>query len=137
MENVEKIKNQIIAELGLLSYLEKKKVRDNLDGAFISKEIQNINKAKRTFKIFSFFWVLLSIAFITLFLFRLDYKNLEVINYYQLLIGFGYLILSVASIVKKVSLSKRESLYKILAVFSAVNSKRKLTIIPTKTDQTI
>lgn len=108
----EKIKGQIIKELGLLSYLEKKKVRDSLDKEFIEKELAAIQKQKKQMEKLLIFWgavsVLITGFVIYIFYFEPNPPNNSLIIFLLIV----YLFNSTLTYISKTRLEKEKACIK-------------------------
>ncbi|KAF0139931.1 MAG: hypothetical protein FD122_2832 [Stygiobacter sp.] len=120
---IDQIKKQILEELGYLTYMERKNIRDSHDPVFIDKELKRIRTQKRFQLVFGSCWTILTVTYILLFLFdtKQVFTNKDIVL--RSIITVSYFSLSLSYVYGLADNRKRESLYKILSVFNNHNTK--------------
>ncbi|MBI3125909.1 MAG: hypothetical protein HYZ10_16045 [Ignavibacteriales bacterium] len=117
------IKKQILSELGYLSYMEKKKIRDDHDQVFIEKEIKAIQKRKKNQFVGIAF---LSVAFISGIL-SILYDAKPIISLRNIIGVISFTIMVFLNVFlyssQLLENTKRETLYRILSVFNKEKTK--------------
>lgn len=120
-DNLLQIKKQVLAELGYLSYMEKKKIKDDHDQTFIEEELKKIKKRK---KLHSISAVFITLAFVCVIM-SLFYDSKPIISTRNLIGTICIVLVFLSNILLYVSQlmenKKREILYKILSVFNKQN----------------
>jgi len=121
-ENIVQIKKQILEELGYLTYMERKKIRDGHDSVFIEKELKRIKSQKKVQLVLGGCWIIFTITYIILFLFdtKQVFTNKDIVL--RSIVTISYLSLSFSYIYGIADNRRRESLYKILSVFNKQNN---------------
>ena len=120
-KNIVEIKKQILEELGYLSYMEKNKIRDDNDQAFIEKELKAIKKRKKInissliFISFALFCLLMSLLYDS----KPIISSRNIIGALSFSIVFSLnIFLSLSQLMEN---NKKETLYRILSVFNKVS----------------
>ena len=117
-EKIVLIKKQILEELGYLSYMEKKKIRDDHDSNYIDKELERIRSQKKSQLIIAICWIIFTTASIFLFIFdtKQVLTNKDIV--FRAIVTICYFSLSLSYVYSLADTRKRESLYRILSVFN-------------------
>ncbi len=112
------IKKQILSELGYLSYMEKKNIRDDHDQTFIEKELRAIKKRKKI-NFYSVVFITLALIFAIMSMF---YESNPIISSRNIIGTISFVLIFVSNVFlyssQLLENTKRETLYRILSVFN-------------------
>ena len=121
MDEKDRIKHAVLSELGQLSYLEKKKINEVFDFAFIEKEKERLQKQRRRMMILTILWIGLAFVAVVVNLYDIGVTAHDNRLIFRIISIVFYMVASLGYVHELSELKRRKSLYNILSAFARDN----------------